>query len=194
MAAINTDEARIKLAARTKLLLDGYQQRLIAQKLAHFAAQLTKRLNQLNRKRNFIDRVEIDPRTFTITLYRAGQVFPRSQLSAGEQQIFAVATLWALREVSGRPLPVIIDTPLSRLDDEHRRAMLAEFMPHVAQQVIVLATTTEIDDATVRFIQPALSRVYLLQADSAATQVTEQSFLATSAYIGWEEATSHAIQ
>ncbi|MCZ7671684.1 MAG: hypothetical protein M5U34_33450 [Chloroflexi bacterium] len=44
-----------------------------------------------------------------------------------------------MREVSGRPLPVIIDT-LSRLDDEHRRTMLAEFMPQVAQQVIVLAT------------------------------------------------------
>jgi DNA sulfur modification protein DndD len=157
MAAIDTDEERIKLAARTKLLLDGYQQRLIAHKLAQLATQLTRRLNQLNRKRNFIDRVEIDPQTFTITLYRAGQLFLRSQLSAGEEQIFAIATLWALREVSGRPLPVILDTPLSRLDDEHRRAMLAEFMPQVAQQVIVLATTTEIDDATLRFIQPALS-------------------------------------
>lgn len=45
-----------------------------------------------------------------------------------------------------RPLPVIIDTPLSRLDEEHRRMMLAEFMPQVAQQVIVLATTSEVDD------------------------------------------------
>lgn len=194
MAAIDTDEARIKLAARTKLLLDGYQQRLITQKLTQFAAQLTKRLNQLNRKRNFIDRVEIDPQTFTITLYRAGQVFPRSQLSAGEQQIFAVATLWALREVSGRPLPVIIDTPLSRLDDEHRRAMLAEFMPQVAQQVIVLATTTEIDDATFRFIQPAVARAYLLQADSVATRVTEQPVGAPPAPVALEEVASYAIQ
>lgn len=194
MAAIDTDEARIKLAARTKLLLDSYRQRLIDQKLNQFAAQLSQRLNRLNRKRNFIDRVEIDPQSFTITLYRAGQIFSRSQLSAGEQQIFAIATLWALREVSGRPLPVIIDTPLSRLDDEHRRAMLAEFLPQVAQQVIVLATTTEIDDAMVRFIQPALSRSYLLQADSAATQVTEQLFLSPSAHIELEETTSHAIQ
>lgn len=194
MAAIDTDEERIKLAARTKLLLDGYQQRLIAHKLAQLAAQLTRRLNQLNRKRNFIDRVEIDPHTFTITLYRAGQLFPRSQLSAGEEQIFAIATLWALREVSGRPLPVILDTPLSRLDDEHRRAMLAEFMPQVAQQVIVLATTTEIDDATLRFIQPAVTRAYLLQADSASTQVTEQPFAAPSIHIALEEVASHAVQ
>lgn len=174
MAAINTDEARIKLAARTKLLLDAYQQRLIGQKLAQLAAQLAKRLNQLNRKRDFIDRVEIDPQTFTIALYRGGKPFPRAQLSAGEQQVFAIATLWALREVSERPLPVIIDTPLSRLDEEHRRAMLTEFMPQVAQQVIVLTTTSEIDEPTFQFLQPALSRAYLLEADRTATQVTEQ--------------------
>lgn len=174
MTAINTDEGRIKLAARAKLMLDSYQRRLISQKLDQLAALLSKRLNQLNRKRDFIDRVEIDPQTFTIAIYRAGQLFPRSQLSAGEQQMFAIATLWALREVSGRPLPVIIDTPLSRLDEKHRLAMMTEFLPQAAQQVIVLATTSEIDGATFRFMQPAVSRAYLLAADRIATQVTEQ--------------------
>lgn len=174
IAAIETDEGRIQLAARTQLLLGNYQQALIRQKLHQLETQLVKRFNLLSRKRNFVDRVAIDPQTFTITLYRAGSVFPRTQLSAGEEQIFAVATLWALREVSARPLPVIIDTPLSRLDDEHRRAMVAEFMPQVAQQVIVLATTSEIDDKTLRFLRPVLSRAYLLEADSAMTTVTEQ--------------------
>lgn len=192
MANINTEEDRIKLAARTKGLLEQYQQQLIARKLAQLSAQLSKRFNQLSRKRNFVERVEIDPKTFTISLYRAGKLFPRAHLSAGEEQILAIATLWALREVSGRPLPVIIDTPLSRLDDEHRRAMLAEFMPQVAQQVIVLATTTEIDDQTLRFLQPALSRAYLLEADSFTTQVTEQPLQTPSMHIRLDEV-AHAI-
>lgn len=193
MVAINTDEGRIKLAARTKLLLDTYQQRLVEQKLAQLAAQMAKRLNLLNRKRDFIDRVEIDPQTFTIALYRAGKLFPRSQLSAGERQIFAIATLWALREVSGRPLPIIIDTPLSRLDEEHRRAMLAEFMPQAAQQVIVLATTAEIDKETFRFIQPVVSRAYLLEADRTATRVKEQPLAPPTAHVALEEVVSHAV-
>lgn len=183
MATIETDEGRIQLAARTQLLLDNYQQVLIRQKLHQLETQLVKRFNQLSRKRNFVDRVAIDPQTFTITLYRAGSVFPRTQLSAGEEQIFAVATLWALREVSARPLPVIIDTPLSRLDDEHRRTMLAEFMPQVAQQVIVLATTSEIDDKTLRFLQPVLSRAYLLEADSTVTTATEQPLALSSTFV-----------
>lgn len=198
IAGINTDEDRIKLAARTKLLLGNYQQQLIAQKLHQLADQLTKRFNQLSRKRNFIERVMIDPESFTITLYRAGKVFPRAQLSAGEEQIFAIATLWALREVSGRPLPVIIDTPLSRLDDEHRRTMLAEFMPQVAQQVIVLATNIEIDDPTARFLQPALAREYHLQSDGITTRVTKQtvaqSVAPQQAFITLEEVAAHDIE
>ncbi len=180
---IDTDEHRIKLAARTKQLLDNYQQKLIAQKLHQLANQLTKRFNQLSRKRNLVDQMRIDPQTFTITLYRAGKQFPRNQLSAGEEQMLAMATLWALREVSGRPLPVIIDTPLSRLDEHHRRAVLSEFMPQVAQQVIVLATTSEIDDQTLRFLHPTLAHAYLLEADSATTQITAEPLPALTSFI-----------
>jgi DNA sulfur modification protein DndD len=173
IAGINTDEHRIKLAARTKLLLGDYQKRLTERKLAQLAAQLRQRFNQLSRKRNFLERISIDPETFGMTLYRAGKPFPRTQLSAGEEQMFAIAVLWALREVSGRPLPVIIDTPLSRLDEDHRRAILAEFMPQAAQQVIVLATTAEIDEATFAFLQPVVSRAYLLEAEAAARAVEQ---------------------
>lgn len=108
-----------------------------------------------------------------MTLYRAGRPFPRTQLSAGEDQIFAIATLWALREVSDWPLPVIINTPLSRLDDVHRQTILGKFMSRASQQVIVLATTVEVDEETLAFMQPPLSRIYLLEADSTTTQITE---------------------
>ncbi len=193
---INTDEDRIKLAARTKLLLDEYQRRLTNRKLDQLATQLVKRFNQLSRKRNFIDRVIIDPETFRISLYQAGKLIPRTQLSAGEDQIFAVATLWALREVSSRPLPVIIDTPLSRLDDEHRRTMLTEFIPQVAHQVVVLATTTEIDDETYSFMQPAVSKAYLLseRPDGATTEATQQFTGQQTPLIALEEVITNATE
>ena len=193
IANVNTEENRIKLAARTKLLLDDYQTRLTQRKVTQLAAQLRQRFNQLSRKRDFIEKIEIDPRTFGINLFRAGQPFPRTQLSAGEQQIFAIATLWALREVSERPMPVLIDTPLSRLDEDHRRSMLAEFMPQVAQQVIVLATTAEIDDETFAFLQPALSRAYLLEAEAMAAQGREQVVGQQTPLIRLEEVAFHAV-
>lgn len=126
---------------------------------------MTARFVQLCRKRNFIDRVTIDRDSFVVTLYRGERAFPRNQLSAGEQQLFAIATLWALREVSNRPMPVLIDTPLSRLDSEHRQTMLTEFFPHVAHQTVILATDAEIDDTFFADLAPALSHFYQLTFD-----------------------------
>ncbi|MEZ4662771.1 MAG: hypothetical protein R2911_34920 [Caldilineaceae bacterium] len=117
------------MALNIQMLLVDYKARLAAHKIKHVAELLVRYFNRLCRKERFLDRVTIDPETFQVTLYRLRQEFSRLQLSAGENQLFAVATLWALREVSGRPVPVIIDTPLSRLDSAHRLSMVQEFFP-----------------------------------------------------------------
>ena len=175
MATVNMEEGRLKMAARTKMLLDRYREALIGRKLTELGDLLTKRFTQLSRKANrLIDQIVIDPHTFALSLRRGGKVVPRTQLSAGEAQILAVATLWALREVSGRPLPMVIDTPLSRLDEAHRQAVLEVFLPQAAQQVVVLATTAEVDEDTLRYLRPLISHAYLLQSESTATQVVVQ--------------------
>lgn len=177
IAQIETDDGKLQLAAHTKLLLAEYNEQLVQKKLHRLQAQITIRFNQLCRKRNFIEHIIIDPKDYGISLFRQGRPVPRRQLSAGEQQLFAVATLWALREISGRPLPVVIDTPLSRLDTKHRQSMIEEFFPQVAHQVIIFATDAEIDDQTFRYLQPAISRAYFLTDEpetDASKAVIEQ--------------------
>ncbi|MBI1294996.1 hypothetical protein GC175_08565 [bacterium] len=100
-----------------------------------------------------------------------GKPFERRQLSAGENQLFAVATLWALRQVSRRPMPVVIDTPLSRLDSEHRLSMLREFFPHAGHQVIILATDAEVDEAQYEVLEPVISHVYEMNYDTTQNTV-----------------------
>ncbi|MCP5096780.1 MAG: DNA sulfur modification protein DndD [Chloroflexi bacterium] len=159
---------QIRMAARTQLVLETFAQQLTQAKIRQLEAALVRRFNQLNRKENFVDAAQIDPERYTMTLTRADYMFGRAQLSAGERQILAIATMWALREVSGRPTPVIIDTPLSRLDSEHRLSMIQSYFPHVSHQTIVLATDAEIDDALRSKLRPAISHIYHL-ADNAAT-------------------------
>ncbi len=72
--------------------------------------------------------------------------------------------------------------------------MLAEFMPQVAQQVIVLATTAEIDDATFAFLETAVSRAYLLETDKMVAQSSEQTVTRQLPLIALEEVTIHATQ
>ena len=58
----------------------------------------------------------------------------------------------ALMTISGFHAPVIIDTPLGKIDDEHREQITTE-LPKFLQgtQLILLVTPTEYDD-TVRKI------------------------------------------
>ena len=70
--------------------------------------------------------------------------------------------LWALAHTSGRALPMIIDTPLARLDSEHRNALVERYFPEASHQVIVLSTDTEVDAKLLDRLMPAVSHTYRL--------------------------------
>jgi hypothetical protein len=61
--------------------------------------------------------------------------------------------LWALAKTSGRPLPIIIDTPLARLDSDHRKLLAQHYFPVASHQMLILSTDTEIapEDAMALF-------------------------------------------
>jgi DNA sulfur modification protein DndD len=94
---------------------------------------------------------------------RNGHVVPREALSAGEKQMFAISLLWSLARVSGRPLPMIIDTPLGRLDSVHRRKLVEHYFPNASHQVIVLSTDTEVDREYFAQLRPSISHTVALE-------------------------------
>src|SRR6185503_782893 len=96
---------------------------------------------------------------------RQGRTLPKAQLSAGEKQIYAIAMLWALAKVSGRPLPIIVDTPLARLDSDHRRLLVQEYFPAASHQVIILSTDTEVDQTYFAGLRRSISHAYHLNFD-----------------------------
>ena len=77
-----------------------------------------------------------------------------------------MALLWALRRVSGRQLPLAVDTPLARLDQIHRSRLLHDYVPAVSDQVLLFATDAELDAGLLAEAEPYLARVYRLEYDS----------------------------
>lgn len=63
--------------------------------------------------------------------------------SAGESQIFALSLIFAIMQVSKRHFPIIIDTPLARLDSDHRKNVL-DFFTKTDSQVIILSQPEEV--------------------------------------------------
>jgi DNA sulfur modification protein DndD len=157
---------RAALAARTSQALAEYERRLLEDKLSQLRAEFVKRFNHLARKDDLVADVRIDPETFIATLIdRKGNELPKSDLSAGEKQVYAIAMLWALARTSGRPLPMIIDTPLARLDMEHRANLIKRYFPAASHQVILLSTDTEIDNRLLADLGTTVSHTYRLDYD-----------------------------
>jgi DNA sulfur modification protein DndD len=63
---------------------------------------------------------------------------------------------------------MIVDTPLARLDTEHRAALVERYFPEASHQVIVLSTDTEIDDALLAKLGPKVSHSFRLDYDHKA--------------------------
>lgn len=79
--------------------------------------------------------------------YYDGSLLPTYQYgpSSGASQIVATAFIAGLNKFAQKSGPVIIDTPLGRLDDIHRTNLL-EYYNKMSEQVIILYTPTEIND------------------------------------------------
>jgi DNA sulfur modification protein DndD len=96
---------------------------------------------------------------------RNGHEIRKSSLSAGEKEVFAVSLLWGLAQTSELKLPIIIDTPLSRLDSTHRDNIVNNYFPNAGEQVVILSTDTEIDADYYRALKPHLSGAASLAFD-----------------------------
>lgn len=74
---------------------------------------------------------------------------------------------------------MIIDTPLSRLDRQHRTNLISSYVPHTSAQVIMLCTDTELTPDLSEIIDPYVSRRFEIGAVSGG-QSTEVSILETT--------------
>ena len=173
------DLRRAQLVADVQSVLDAYSGQLTRAKVEGLKDAVVDCFNQLCRKHGLVKRIEIDPRTFAVTLYdRQDRSIPKAELSAGEKQIYAISMLWGLAKTSGRPLPMIIDTPLGRLDSDHRCRLIEHYFPYASHQVIVLSTDTELDKQNFEMLSPHVSHAYHLAYDQiqGSTKAEESYF------------------
>lgn len=170
---------KVSLAGSVQSVLEDYIAELQEEKLVQLAQTLRDCFVQLLRKDDYIKEILIDPHTYTITLNGYNnQIIAKDRLSAGEKEIFAISMLWALTLTSGRQLPFIIDTPLGRLDSDHRGNLVKDFFQHAGDQMIIFSTDTEIDQAAFKELTPQIARAYHLDynQDNRATQITSGYF------------------
>ena len=136
----------LKQITNISQLLTEYVDQLRAAKINQLETSTFQMFKQLLSKGESVVRLSIDPKTYLITIKNdSGHVIRKEALSAGEKEIFAISLLWGLAQTSQLKLPIIIDTPLSRLDSTHRDRIVSNYFPNAGHQVIILSTDTEVD-------------------------------------------------
>jgi DNA sulfur modification protein DndD len=165
---VKNDRHIIDSIAKVKATLQIFKEKLTLKKINKLENEVTECFRYLLHKSELVGRVTIDSTTFTLTLHDGdGKLLPKHRLSAGEKQLLAIALLWGLARVSGRQLPIAIDTPLGRLDSSHRTNLIERYFPAASEQVILLSTDTEVAESEVAKLreQGAITREYLLEHD-----------------------------
>jgi len=117
----------------------------------------------LANKGDMIDKIKIEPDNFTSTLlgYR-GELIKKESISAGEKEVYALSVLWGLAKISDKKMPMIIDTPLAKLDSSHVNKIIDNFFPNAAENVIILSHDREIDETLYNRLKPYINRSYKL--------------------------------
>lgn len=173
------DGRAIQAAQRTRAVLTTFKDRLLASKAAWLSEMITVEFKSLLRKQKLIERVEVAADTYAVRIIsRGGEVLPMERLSAGERQLLAIAVLSALiRERKGL-FPVVVDTPLARLDRTHRQTLIQRFFAKISHQVLVLSTDEEVEGSVLEAMQRHTSASFVIQfADEERRSFVERSMV-----------------
>lgn len=156
--------AGVEMAKGTRGVLSEFVEKMAHRKVADLEAEFVTSIEKLSRKEDINMRARIDPSNFSVSIEdENGIELDKNELSAGEKQIYAIAILEALARTSGRKLPIIIDTPLGRLDSVHRGKLVDNYFPFASHQVIILSTDTEVDESYYRRFSSYISHAFKLE-------------------------------
>ena len=131
---------------------------------------VTQKFKYLIRKESFVESFSIERDTYILS---AKDVKAKNieliDLSAGERQILAISILWSLSELSKTSIPVIIDTPLGRLDSKHRNQLITKYFPEAGPQTIILSTDEEIIGQYYKTFKPYVGKEYICSENKKET-------------------------
>ncbi|MGO4359323.1 AAA family ATPase [Terrabacter sp. RAF57] len=81
-----------------------------------------------------------------------GKRGPSMKTSEGGRQLIALSLIGALKRAAVRGGPVVLDSPLARLDLEHRENVLNSWVPELGSQAILLVQSGELTESQARTI------------------------------------------
>ena len=166
-------DAQLDTCRRLQAVLRDFINEYRSTRVGQLETEFNRQFRSLTNAPGLVDRVEIDKDSYDITIVpRAGMTLPAQEQSAGQKEVVAFTLISSVVALPDRQLPVVIDTPLARLDSVHKGNILKNFFPNVAKQVIILSTDTEIGREQRQTLLPFIAKEYHLVRDTETAQTT----------------------
>jgi DNA sulfur modification protein DndD len=159
--ASSPDRKLIERSENTRKIIEEVIPRLFPLKVKQLSSSMTKVYKQLAHKSQ-VSRIVIDD-DGTTRILSANNKELTFDRSAGENQIFATALIAGLAEVSKKQAPLVVDTPLGRLDSLHRDNIFGFWTGDTSRQVILLSQDKEISLAEYKKMKASVCKTYLLE-------------------------------
>ncbi|MFC2073782.1 hypothetical protein ACFLR3_00880 [Campylobacterota bacterium] len=134
---------------------------------------INEKFTQLRKEGYEADSIKLDE-NFNINIYdKENRAMDILSSSSGQKQIIATALIWGISEYIPEEIPMIIDTPLGRLDEKNQTRILNDFYPNASNQVIILPTPSELRHEGFKQLKEHVEQVYELSNAGSATTVQE---------------------
>jgi DNA sulfur modification protein DndD len=160
-------------------MLSELVDRLGQAKLGELESITSDLYNSLQAKSSYKGNIRFNPEDYTSSIeLPSGQVLRKGELSAGEKEVYAISLIGGLCRAANRSIPIIIDTPLSRLDRENRRNIVQKYYPQAGRQVILLSTNEEVYGQYYEYLKDFILQQFLLEYDeeSKCTRVKADAY------------------
>lgn len=177
-------QGKVKLQKKQKSQIDycdelrktikNFTLKFQAKRAKELEKAIFKMWRKLAQKKDSIHNIKVlTDNYFEIKLFDANEdELDKTKISAGEKEIYAICLLWALVKVSGRSIPIVIDTPYGRLDSKHRFTLAKNYFPNAGEQVFILSQDEEVVEDFYDILKPHIAKELTIVYNERKSQST----------------------
>ncbi len=160
------DRRKVEKIQNAQNVIEEVEKEVITSRIDRLEDYISERYHKLSNKDDMVRDIVVDEENFNIKLFDSdNNILDKESISTGEKEIFAISVLEGLIKISDYDFPVIIDAPLTSLDEEHTDNILSQFVPNISDQVILLSTDREIDENKYQTIKDDINREFVIEKE-----------------------------
>jgi DNA sulfur modification protein DndD len=178
---LSKEQRILSLARASQKVLQEYVDRLRKERLADLEERTTNIFQMLLASSVYHEtagKITFERDTYRPEVWLEGAPKDPRAISRGIQQLYALSLLGGLCKSATTSMPLVIDSPLSGLDEENRACVLDSFFPKAADQVILLARDDEIGPVNLKPIDDHVVQkcILIFDPDRHATTVETNAY------------------